>query len=139
MGGYVFYNEAGKEVWRLNLRGAIIWYGLIEELFPKELRKMTMEEHNWGHLWDAAHYQSLANECMNYLQSDGPLPESTDTYRQQHDESVSEFRRKALSLFRDSLRNLPEKDSIYVVDDLNADWWEEPCGCEICRAPVERK
>ena len=133
MGGYVFLTEKGKELWRLNLGGAIVWYGLLEELGGRKLPKALLEEHNWGELWDSAAYRELVQDCVSTLASGKPLPPATEAYRVSRKESVSRFRADALRIFRDSLHELPRTGRFIAADDLSVDWLEEPCSCGICR------
>ncbi len=134
MGGYVFLNEDGQRVWSMNLRGAVIWYGLLEEQFGKELKGATLEEHNFGFALDVADYQQLAQDCIAFLRSDQQLPKATDSYRKHREENLADFKREALDIFKTSLKKLPQEGTIYAVDDLDTDWWEQPCSCEICKS-----
>ena len=131
MGGYVFLTEKGKEIWRLNLGGAIVWYGLLEELGGRDLSKALLERHNWGEVWDSAVYRKLSRDCIRTLRSE-PLPPATETYRVSRKASVDEFRADALRIFCGSLLKLPRTGRFIAADDLNIDWLEEPCTCEIC-------
>ncbi len=133
MGGYVFFGEDGRRLWTLNLSGAIVWYGFLEEMFEKGLKEMTLEEHNFGHVFDAATYRQVAQECIQFLSSDKPLPTATDTYRRRSGENLYSFKKDVVSLFRDYLKNLPPKGMFFVVNDLETDWWDEPCGCQVCK------
>ena len=133
MGGYVFFGENGQRLWHLNLGGAIVWYGLLEEIFEKGLKEMTREEHNFGHVLDASIYRQVAQECIDFLQSDQPLPEATDNFRQRHGDDLSAFKKEAVDIFVDSLKELPDRGMFYAVNDLETDWWDEPCGCETCQ------
>ncbi len=133
MGGYVFLKEDGQRAWSLNLRGAVIWYGLLEEQFGKKLKDATLEEHNFGHVFDAATYRQVAQECIRFLSSDKPLPTATDAFRRRSGENLYSFKKDAVSLFRDSLKNLPPKGMFFAVNDLETDWWEKPCECTICK------
>src|SRR2546428_4864316 len=107
MGGYVFLTGKGREVWRLNLGGAIVWYTLLEERAGKNLPKALLERHNWGDVWDAAGYRELSQDCIRFLKSSALLPPATESYRLQRKEPTSEFRANALRIFRGSLRKLP--------------------------------
>ena len=131
MGGYVFLSEKGREIWRLNLGGAIVWYGLLEELGGRDLSKALLERHNWGEVWDSAVYKELSRDCIRTLRAE-PLPPATETYRVSRKSSVDEFRADALRIFRGSLLKLPRTGRFIAADDLNMDWLEEPCTCEIC-------
>ncbi len=137
MGGYVFFGENGQRLWHLNLGGAIVWYGLLEELFESRLKEATLEEHNFGICLDATAYQGLAEEVIHLLQSDQPLPKATDEYRMRNQEELASFKENALNLFRDSLKNLPARGMFFAVDDLETDWLEEPCRCDTCK-PTNR-
>jgi len=132
MGGYLFLTEKGKEVWRLNLGGAIVWYGLLEELGGKNLSKALLEKHNWGEVWDSGGYRELGQTCVRTLASGDRLPPATEAYRVQRKEPASRFRVQALQIFRDSLRELPRTGRFIAADDLSMDWLEEPCNCSIC-------
>ena len=134
MGGYLFLTSKGKEIWRLNLGGAIVWYGLLEELGGKALPMALLEKHNWGEVWDAAGYRDLSKDCIRLLTSSSTLPPATESYRLQRKEPKSEFRAHALRVFRDSMQKLPRTGQFISVDDLNMDWLEEQCGCQHCRA-----
>ncbi len=129
----MFFGEDGQRLWYLNLSGAIVWYGFLEEMFEKDLKEMTLEEHNFGHVFDAATYRQVAQECVDFLQSDQPLPKATDNYRERHGDDLSAFKKEALDIFSDSLKELPDKGRFFAVDDLETDWWDEPCKCQICR------
>ncbi len=132
MGGYLFLTSEGKQIWRLNLSGAIVWYGLLEEIGGKNLTKALREDHNWGQVWDAAGYHELGRDCIRSLQSGMPLPSETEAYRVKRKQSVEQFRADALRIFRGSLQKLPRTGRFIAADDLNMDWLEEPCICEIC-------
>src|SRR5437879_2724202 len=132
MGGYVFLTEKGKEIWRLNLGGAIVWYGLLEELGGKDLSKALLERHSWGEVWDSAAYRELSRDCIQALRSE-PLPPATETYRVSRKASIHEFRADALRIFRGSLLKLPRTGRFIAADDLNIDWLEEPSACDVCR------
>src|SRR5881398_2969665 len=107
MGGYVFLTEKGKEIWRLNLGGAIVWYGLLEELGGTNLSKALVEKHNWGEVWDSRAYRELSQTCIRTLSSASPLPPATEAYRHQRKEPASQFRADAIRILRDSLEELP--------------------------------
>jgi hypothetical protein len=133
MGGYIFFGNDGKLLWSLNLSGAIVWYGLLEELFPERLQTTTLEQHNFGFRIDAAAYRSLAQACIDSLRLNEPLPKGTDDYRRRHGEDAVIFKKDAIRLFEDSLTHIPPEGAFFAVDDLETDWWEEPCECETCR------
>src|SRR3989442_11773149 len=119
MGGYVFLTEKGKEIWRLNLGGAIVWYGLLEERAGKNLPKALLEQHNWGEVWDAAGHRDLSQDCIRFLASSAPLTAATESYRVQRKEPISEFRASALQIFRYSMNKLPRTGRFIAADDLN--------------------
>src|SRR5947208_10412881 len=102
MGGYVFLTEIGKEIWRLNLGGAIVWYGLLEELGGRDLSKALLERHNWGEVCDSAVYRELSRDCIRILRSER-LPPAAETYGVSRESSVDEFLADALRIFRVSL------------------------------------
>ncbi len=133
MGGYIFLSEDGEPLWQLNLGGAIVWHGLLEEMHGNDLRVALLEVHNWGEVWDGARYRELARTCIRTLASNRRMPPLTDEYRASRGASVSQFRTDALRIFRGSLQKLPATGRFIAADDLNMDWLEEPCECESCK------
>jgi hypothetical protein len=133
MGGYLFLTTEGRVVWRLNLGGAIVWYGLLEGLCDASLPSALVERHNWGDVWDATGYRELSQACIRNLAVGNPLPTATEAYRVKRKETPFRFRADALRIFQGSLRKLPPTGRFIAADDLNMDWLEEPCDCEICK------
>ncbi len=132
MGGYVFLTEKGKEIWRLNLAGAIVWYGLLDEIDKQALLTAQLEDHNWGTVLDSVSYRKLAGRCIGELLASERLPPAMAAYAKQRGSSQEEIQRDALRIFRGSLQKLPKTGRFIAVDDLSMDAWDEPCRCELC-------
>lgn len=133
MGGYAFFGEGGQRYWSLNLSGAIVWWGLLEELSGDRLEEAVLEEHNFGHVFRADAYRPLARDCLDYLSSEKPLPEGTEDYRQRQGAPLARFKKDALDVFKDSLKRLPSGGKFYALDNMDTEWWEDPCDCEVCK------